>query len=94
MATRIEISRLLTYKAAWSLDENTGSSTLPDMAKMVATETALEVARDALHIFGGYGYMVDYQIERFYRDASMLDIIGLPGHSHKKKLAGDVVGKK
>jgi alkylation response protein AidB-like acyl-CoA dehydrogenase len=93
MATRIEISRLLTYKAAWSLDGNSRSSTLPDMAKMIAAETALDVARDALHIFGGYGYIVDYHIERFYRDASMLDIIGLPGHLHKKKLAGDVVGK-
>ena len=63
------------------------------MAKVVAAETALEVSRDALHIFGGYGYMLDYRIERFYREAGMVDIIGLPGHSSKKMLAGHIVGE-
>jgi acyl-CoA dehydrogenase len=93
MATRIEFSRLLTHKAAWSFDRKSGDSKLPEMAKAVAAETALQVAKDALHIFGGYGYVVDYRIERFYRDASMVDIIGLPGHSNKKSLADHVIGR-
>jgi acyl-CoA dehydrogenase len=93
MATRIELSRLLTQKAAWSFDRKSGDGKLTDMAKAVAAAAALQVAKDALHIFGGYGYVVDYRIERFYRDASMVDIIGLPGHSNKKSLADHVIGR-
>ncbi len=93
MATRIELSRLLTYNVCWSFDREQGSPRLCNMAKVVASETALEVSRDGLHIFGGYGYIVDYHIERFYRDASMVDIIGLPGYTVKKRLHGDVVGR-
>jgi acyl-CoA dehydrogenase len=93
MATKIELSRLLTYNACWSLDVKNGNSALCNMAKVVASETALDVSKDALHIFGGYGYVIDYRIERFYRDASMVDIIGLPMHAGKKILADDIVGK-
>ena len=93
MATRIELSRLLTHKAAFSLDRKSGNGKLPYMAKAVAAQTALQVAKDALHIFGGYGYMVDYHIERYYREASMVDIIGTPGHSNEILLADHIVGK-
>jgi alkylation response protein AidB-like acyl-CoA dehydrogenase len=93
MATKIELSRLLAYDASCGLDGKTEDAALCHMAKLVAAETALEISRDALHIFGGYGYMLEYRIERFYRDASMVDIIGLPGLSSKKMLAGYIVGK-
>ena len=93
MATRIEFARLLTYKAAWSFDRNDGSPKVNYMAKMVSAETALEVARDSLHIFGGYGYMVENQIEQFYRDASMVDIIGMPGEIDKSLIADQIIGK-
>ena len=93
MATRIEFARLLTYKAAWSFDRNDGSAEVNYMAKMVSAETALEVARDSLHIFGGYGYMVENQIEQFYRDASMVDIIGLTGQMDKSLIADQIIGK-
>lgn len=93
MATRIEIARLLTYRAAWSFDRNDGASKVNYMAKMVSEETALEVARDSLHIFGGYGYMVENRIEQFYRDASMVDIIGMPGEMDKSLIADQVIGK-
>ena len=93
MATRIEFARLLTYKAAWSFDRNDGSPKVNYMAKMVSAETALEVARDSLHIFGGYGYMVENQIEQFYRDASMVDIIGMPGEIDKSLIADHIIGK-
>jgi len=52
MATKIEVARLLTYKAAWSFDRNILNNTVNYMAKMISSETALEVARDSLHIFG------------------------------------------
>ena len=93
MATRIEFARLLTYKAAWSFDRNDGSPKVNYMAKMVSAETALEVARDSLHIFGGYGYMVENQIEQFYRDASMVDIIGMQGQIDKSLIADQIIGK-
>jgi len=62
------------------------------MAKIVSAESALEVARDSLHIFGGYGYVVDNLIEQFYRDASMVDIIGMPGEMDKSFIANQIIG--
>ncbi|MBE9521851.1 MAG: acyl-CoA dehydrogenase, partial [Proteobacteria bacterium] len=50
-------------------------------------------ARDSLHIFGGYGYIVEGKIEQFYRDASMVDIIGTPGGIDKGLIADQVIGK-
>jgi alkylation response protein AidB-like acyl-CoA dehydrogenase len=93
MATKIEVARLLTYKAAWSFDENTLNNTANHMAKMVSSETALEVGRDSLHIFGGYGYIVESKIEQFYRDASMVNIIGTPERADKGLIADQVIGK-
>jgi len=63
------------------------------MARMVSAESALEVARDSLHIFGGYGYVVENRIEQFYRDASMVDIIGIPGEIDKSLIADQIIGK-
>ena len=60
---------------------------------MVSAESALEVARDSLHIFGGYGYVVENRIEQFYRDASMVDIIGIPGEIDKSLIADQIIGK-
>lgn len=93
MATRIELSRLLAYRASCCIDDKEENAGLCHMAKAVAAETALDVSRDALHIFGGYGYMVEYRIERFYRDASMVETIGLPGHSAKRILAESILGE-
>ena len=44
------------------------------MAKLFASETAMEVTRDAIHVHGGYGYVKDYDVERFFRDAKILEI--------------------
>jgi len=93
MVTRIEMARLLTYKAAWDFDQNGGNVMLNCMAKMISAETAFEVADDALHIFGGYGYIVENQIEHFYRDARMVNIFGEVGRTQKKLIANKVIGK-
>ncbi|RJR49155.1 MAG: acyl-CoA dehydrogenase [Desulfobacteraceae bacterium] len=93
MATRIEMSRLLTYKAAWGLDNDQPVQGLNYMAKMITSETAVEVAKSALHCFGGYGYVIENQIEHFYRDSSMIEFIGMPG-DHEKGLIADVVAGK
>jgi len=92
MDTRIEVARLLTYRAACHFDNNDPNPKINYMAKMVSAETALEVARDSLHIFGGYGYVVEERIEQFYRDASMVDIIGMPGETDKSLIADQIIG--
>ena len=93
MDTQIEVARLLTYRAAWQFDNNDPNPKINYMAKMVSAESALEVARDSLHIFGGYGYVVDNLIEQFYRDASMVDMIGIPGGIDKSLIADQIIGK-
>ena len=93
MATQIEIARLLTYKAAWGFDNNEAVPGVSNMAKMVSAEAALEVAKSALHCFGGYGYIVENHIEHFYRDASMVEFIGMPGNKEKGLIGDKVIGK-
>lgn len=68
MATDIEAARLLTYKAAWYVDKGTIIPKLACMAKTLATTNAVRVISEAMQIFGGYGYLADYDIERYYRD--------------------------
>jgi alkylation response protein AidB-like acyl-CoA dehydrogenase len=74
MATAIEAARLLTYKAAWNFDQGRIDPVLTSMAKYVAGRTAVQVADEAIQILGGYGYMTEYEVERFYRDAKIAEI--------------------
>ena len=67
MATKIELARLMTYRAAWNCDRGRIDPKLTSMAKMVAARTAVEVADEAIQLLGGYGYMQEYEVERFYR---------------------------
>lgn len=78
LATRIEASRLLTYRAAQLVDEGkSGKETahILSMAKFFATETAQQAATDALQFLGAPGYMQDYPLERYYRDVKQLTIV-------------------
>jgi len=74
MATRIELSRNITYKAAWLVDQGKADATLNSMAKYYAGETAVWVCDKALQMHGGYGYIDEYDVQRFYRDAKILEI--------------------
>jgi len=74
MATKIELARLMTYKAAWNFDQGRIDPKLTSMAKMYAARTAVEVADEAIQLLGGYGYMTEYEVERFYRDAKITEI--------------------
>jgi alkylation response protein AidB-like acyl-CoA dehydrogenase len=91
--TRIEMARLLAYKAAWEFDRNGGDVLLSCMAKMVSAETAFEVADHAIHIFGGYGFIVENQIEHFYRDARVVNLFGELGQTQRLLIADRVIGK-
>jgi butyryl-CoA dehydrogenase len=74
MATDIEAARLLTYKAAYLTDRGRKHTKESSMAKLFAASTAVEAARKALQIHGGYGYMTDLPLERYYRDAKITEI--------------------
>ena len=84
MATEIEASRLLLFKAASQILNNKKSSYFSAIAKYKASEVAVSVSNDALQVFGGYGYVKDYPVEKFYRD-SKLSTIG-EGTSEIQKL--------
>ena len=72
--TRVQAARLLVYQAAAGLDAGNEDFTAPAMAKYYASEVCNDVARKCLQVFGGYGYMKDYPIERIYRDAKIAEI--------------------
>jgi len=74
MATKIELARTLTYKAAWLVDQGRTDPKLNAMAKYFAGEMAVWVCDKALQMHGGYGYIDEYDVQRFYRDAKILEI--------------------
>ena len=74
MATKIEASKLLVYHAAWMKDQGLNIVKEAAMAKLYASETAMRVTGDAIQVLGGNGYTKENQIERFYRDAKILEI--------------------
>ena len=74
MAMRIEASKLLVYESAWLKDNNKNFIIESSMAKAYASETATYVTKEAMQIFGGYGYITEYEIERMYRDAKITEI--------------------
>ena len=74
MAVRVEAARLLTEKAAYALDRGDRSDYEAGMAKLFATEAAVENSLEAMRIHGGYGYSKEFVVERLYRDAPLLVI--------------------
>jgi alkylation response protein AidB-like acyl-CoA dehydrogenase len=74
MATEIDAARFLVYRAAHVKDKGGRFSTEAAMAKLKASDVAVNVSRDAVQIFGGYGYMREYPVERYYRDAKITEI--------------------
>jgi len=74
MATRIEAARLLTFRAAELKDMGKSVNKESAMAKLYASEIAVEVANEGVQIFGGYGYTKDFPAEKFYRDAKLCTI--------------------
>lgn len=74
MATQIEASRLLVHKAACLLEMGQPSIKQASFAKCFASDTAMKVATDAVQIFGGYGYMREYPVEKYMRDAKIMQI--------------------
>ncbi len=93
MATKLELARLITYKAAWNFDQGRIDPKLTSMAKMYAARTAVEVADEAIQLLGGYGYMAEYEVERFYRDAKITEIYEGTKEIQKNTIASAVIGR-
>ena len=74
MAIEVEAMRLLTYKAAWLLDKGIGAPIVSSYAKAFGADAAMRITTDAVQVFGGYGYMKDYPVEKLMRDAKLLQI--------------------
>jgi alkylation response protein AidB-like acyl-CoA dehydrogenase len=84
-ATEIEAARLLTYKAASTIDQGTADPKLTSMAKLLASRTAVKAADTAIQTLGGHGYLAENRAERIYRDAKVTEIY--EGTSEIQRLA-------
>jgi acyl-CoA dehydrogenase len=92
MATDIDAARLLVYRSAWMLDNNLKASKESAMAKIVATDVAMRVSTDAVQIFGGYGYMKEYPVEKMMRDAKLLQIYEGTNEIQKHVISLEILG--
>jgi alkylation response protein AidB-like acyl-CoA dehydrogenase len=93
MITKIETARLIVYKSAWSFDQGYIDSKLTSIAKTFAARVAVEVADEAIQLHGGYGYMLEYEVERFYRDARIMEIYGGTKEIQKNNIANALLKK-
>ena len=93
MAIMIEAARNLYYQAALEHDYGVENSKTGLIASAFAKQVAVDVASDTLQIHGGYGYIKELDIERFYRDVQFLELLGISKGSAKLSLASQLIGK-
>jgi len=74
MATEIEAARLLTWQSAVLLDQGVRNTLQSSHAKRFAADTAMKVTTDAVQVYGGYGFMKDYPVEKLMRDAKIMQL--------------------
>ena len=74
MATEIEAARLLVWQSAWVHDQGDRATLQSSFAKRFAADTAMKVTTDAVQVFGGYGYIKEYPVEKLMRDAKLFQI--------------------
>jgi alkylation response protein AidB-like acyl-CoA dehydrogenase len=92
MATLVETARALVHKACWYLDQGKPNTQVSAMAKWWAGNVAVKVVDEALQLHGGYGYLNDYPIERFYRAAKILEIYEGTKEIEKMTIGRQIVG--
>jgi alkylation response protein AidB-like acyl-CoA dehydrogenase len=93
MATRIEAARSLYWRSAYLLDHGKIDPALISMAKWFAGETAVYVTNEALQLHGGYGYIAEYDVQRFYRDAKIVEIYEGSKEVEKAVIAAELLKK-
>jgi acyl-CoA dehydrogenase len=92
MATEIDAARLMVYRSAWMLDQGMKASKESAMAKVMATDVAMKVTVDAVQLFGGYGYMKEYPVEKMMRDAKLLQIYEGTNEIQKHVISLELLG--
>jgi len=92
MATDIEAARLMVYRSAWMLDRGMKASKESAMAKVMATDVAMKTTVDAVQLFGGYGYMKEYPVEKMMRDAKLLQIYEGTNEIQKHVISLEILG--
>ena len=90
MRAAVEPARLATYRAAWLRDAGRPHVAEASVAKLIASEAAVACAREAVQIHGGYGFIEEYAVARFYRDAKVLEIGEGTSEIHRLILARDL----
>ena len=93
MTLQVELARLITHEAAWRFDAGRPDERLICLARLQAGQAAVAVADEAVQLLGGYGYMQEYEVEHFYRDAKALDLFAGPRGAEKNRVAAKVIGK-
>ncbi|MET1124542.1 MAG: acyl-CoA dehydrogenase family protein [Archaeoglobaceae archaeon] len=93
MKTELEAARLLVYKAAWNFDQGRIDPGLTSMAKYYAARVAVKVCDEAIQMHGGYGYIAEYEVERFYRDAKITEIYEGTKEIQLNTIAKEVLGR-
>ena len=93
VATKIEAARLLCWQAAWMLDSGYGrkATLYSSMAKRFAADTCMEVTTDAVQVFGGYGYIKEYPVEKLMRDAKLYQIYEGTSQIQRLVIARDIL---
>lgn len=94
MITGIETARLITYQGALACNKGVNNTKLCSMAKLVATQTAVQICDQALQLLGGYGYVQEYDIEGFYRDAKMSEILEGNKYVQKDVITNSMTSKR
>jgi acyl-CoA dehydrogenase len=92
MAMDVEAARLVIWRAAWLMDRGQPNGKESAMAKCLGSDAAMRNALEALQIFGGYGYMKDYPIEKLVRDAKLLQIYEGTNEIQRLVISRDVIG--
>jgi acyl-CoA dehydrogenase len=74
MATKVEAARLLVWSSAVMLDQGQRNSKVSSMAKRFAADSAMEITTDAVQVYGGYGFIKEYPVEKLMRDAKIMQL--------------------
>ncbi|HDN73541.1 MAG TPA: acyl-CoA dehydrogenase, partial [Archaeoglobus sp.] len=93
LRTELEAARLLVYKSAWNFDQGRIDPGLTSMAKYYAGKLAVKMCDEAIQMHGGYGYIAEYEVERFFRDAKITEIYEGTKEIQLNTIAKDVLGK-
>ncbi len=92
MAMEVEAARLLVWRAAWLMDQGKPNGKESAMAKCFGSDVAMKAAMEALQIFGGYGYMKDYPVEKLVRDSKLLQIYEGTNEIQRLVISREVIG--